>query len=125
LVRLPYVLVITGLLALLAVPPMKGLFDSFYVILVFPAVLVLALGSPPSVNVLKPVIWAGAISYPLYAIHVPLLRAAVRLLPKCSATVERGVFWVLAISCIFIAAWMMENAYDAPMRRWLRGKVSA
>ena len=57
---------------------------------------------------------AGAISYPLYAIHYPLVHEFARVAGKQPPLVE-GLF--LAVVVAF--SWAVLKWYDEPVRAWL------
>jgi len=74
----------------------------------------------------RPAEWLGDLSYPLYAVHMPLLvLAAPLVLPLPFAT--RQALTVLAAAVIAIIALLLDRGYDRPMRRILqigrRGKA--
>jgi peptidoglycan/LPS O-acetylase OafA/YrhL len=63
-------------------PGREQLIDGWWdlmTLLLFPLVLALALGAPPPPALRKPMCIAGAASWPLYALHGPLLNAAKAL----------------------------------------------
>ena len=62
--------------------------------------------------------WLGGISYPLYAIHLPLL-----LMIASRFDVARA--WMLVAAAIIAVATAVEYAYDAPLRKRLIGYVAA
>jgi peptidoglycan/LPS O-acetylase OafA/YrhL len=119
-VRIPYWAVVTILTVLLAVPTIPLLSDSAVTIFILPTLLVLALRATARSRMLGLAAWAGAISYPLYAIHVPLLQAAVLLIPNGAAAPLRAAYWALVVVLIVAASWATEYLYDSPIRRWLR-----
>jgi peptidoglycan/LPS O-acetylase OafA/YrhL len=121
-IRLPYIVVAVTLTIILATPAIKGFRDSIFVVAVFPSILVLSLGSPPTRGFCRLATLAGAISYPLYAIHAPLIWVALLVMPKNNIPALHAAFWAATAICILMAAWAAECIYDAPVRRWLRSK---
>jgi peptidoglycan/LPS O-acetylase OafA/YrhL len=62
--------------------------------------------------------WLGAISYPLYAIHHPLLMIV-------ASRVDVARAWVLVALAIIAVATVVEYAYDAPVRQWLKRLIAS
>jgi peptidoglycan/LPS O-acetylase OafA/YrhL len=119
-IRVPYVAIAAVLVGVIAMPATPWLPDPLIVIVIFPVLLFLAVQAPaPSGIFLKSALWAGAISYPLYAIHVSLLKAAYLVAPNASTGVRAG-YWILTLILIVCFSWATEVFYDAPIRRWLR-----
>ena len=120
--RLPYPL-IALLLALCMVRwfPGAGGFavrDIVKVLVVLPILVALAVDSPVPPMIRPLAMWLGALSYPLYAIHVPLLRGGEQVLRRLSDAPSDWGWWaVLAATLILAAAF--ERFYDAPIRAWL------
>jgi peptidoglycan/LPS O-acetylase OafA/YrhL len=115
-----------GLLALALFAPDlidRRLFDLAVVTLVFPAALVLSLGGEPRGSIRSAALLAGALSYPLYATHFPIMRAflasiqAGRLTGSARDGALAAAFAAMAAAAI-LALWL----YDQPVRAWLRGR---
>ena len=60
--------------------------------------------------------WLGAISYPLYAIHLPILRMSDRIVGHAPF----GWQWIMIGVAVIAIASAAEYFYDAPIRRYLR-----
>ena len=52
--------------------------------------------------------WLGSISYPIYAIHLPIVAAAG---------------W-LSVPFVVAGAYLLDRHYDRPVRQWLKGVLS-
>ena len=63
--------------------------------------------------------YLGILSYPLYAIHVPLLRGFEVLLGQLFEA-PPGAAWWLALGATLMLGAAFERFYDAPIRAWLR-----
>ncbi len=107
--QVPDFIVALALAVLLAVPACGWWYDMVCVLLAFP--LLLALGAQawemPGLNAVWG--WCGALSYPVYVIHEPLLRAVYRL---------HGPY-LLSMVLAIAAAWALLRWYDEPLRRSL------
>jgi len=74
----------------------------------------LAAGAEVPRGVRRVAAWMGAISYPLYATHHPLLLMIVsRFRPAGVAELSA------AVVAVIVAATIIEYAYDAPIRKRL------
>ncbi len=92
--------------------------DTFKVVVVLPAMVALASQARISGGWLGSARYLGVISYPLYAIHVPLLRGFEVLLGRLFDTPPPGAWW-LALGATLVLAALFERFYDAPIRSWL------
>lgn len=112
--RLPDVCAALGLAALLAVPACGWWYDMLCVVVLFPLLLCLGAQARETAGLHPFWYWAGALSYPLYVIHEPVLRAVFRL--------HGGALPAMALAIAL--AWALLRWYDEPVRRWLarRGK---
>jgi len=72
----------------------------------------------------RPLIWLGAISYPLYLVNEPVQKLLGIALAAIAAG-DRAVFdvlWLpLAIGLPIGAAWWLHRAVEGPAQRWGRG----
>lgn len=107
--RMPDICPALALAAALAMPACGWWYDMGCVLAVFPLLLCLGAQARESIALHRLWYWGGALSYPLYVIHEPLLRAAFRLhLP-----------YGLALAAPVAAAWVLLRWYDTPVRRRL------
>ncbi len=119
----PYVAVMAGLALCLVRPfPEQGLYawtDLVIVLIILPALVVLAVSCEVSAWASPIAVWLGALSYPLYAIHAPILRlfeAGLRTLSDDQALIG----WLIAAPATVLLATLFERVYDAPVQTWLR-----
>jgi len=89
--------------------------DLFIAAVLFPAILMMSLSNPVSPRVGSVFAWAGAVSYPLYILHPPLIEL-MRFLPR---GLGDGVF-VLGI--IALAA-LAQRWFDRPLQNVLHRLV--
>ncbi len=92
--------------------------DIIKVVVVLPALVAFAARARISGPWLGSARYLGVISYPLYAIHVPLLRGFEVLLGRLFDTPPPGAWW-LALGATLALAALFERLYDAPIRAWL------
>jgi peptidoglycan/LPS O-acetylase OafA/YrhL len=105
------------------VPP--GPSQLVIVLFVLPTLVALAVQSPVPDRLVGLATWLGAISYPLYAVHYPILQGFGLLLDNVSLSGGAKVAgWCLAGVVAIALAAMIERFYDAPIRMLLRDRRS-
>jgi peptidoglycan/LPS O-acetylase OafA/YrhL len=123
--KLPYLLIVGALCV--AMIRWTDVIDDFWIsdmllaMVVLPAIVAFGVVAEVPRVLAKPAIWLGAISYPLYAVHVPLLRGVRWWLLDHPVAVgpERTVIWIVALAAVIGAAAAYEKYYDAPIRGFL------
>jgi peptidoglycan/LPS O-acetylase OafA/YrhL len=121
------------LLALFAVPYieamqplcMNGVFEMTCIMLVFPAIVLLAASSATvSSTTKRTATFLGDLSYPLYTVHYPLMYLFYAGLIANGQYNFTAVPWqslgVMAGS--ILVAFVLMKWYDAPVRKWLSSK---
>ncbi len=120
----PYATVVLGLVLCLIRPfPEAGRYavtDPVIVLLALPVLVFLAVESPVPAGALRLAAWLGALSYPLYAIHAPILRCLESVLDTFPDS-QAAWGWAVALPAVILLAAVFERLYDAPVRRWLSG----
>jgi peptidoglycan/LPS O-acetylase OafA/YrhL len=121
-IRIPVIVPIT-LASLVLLLPNVGYLQvrialSFFVLL--PLAVALAIGSDVPRALRGVASWLGGISYPLYAIHLPLLFIAADRFDASSGP-RRAVLTVLIVAI----ASVVELAFDAPIRRRLAAAIAS
>jgi peptidoglycan/LPS O-acetylase OafA/YrhL len=120
---IPYPLVVGGLLLCLTRPLVpwewQPAADVVVALLAMPAVMFLGVRSPTRGRVAAAARWAGRLSYPLYAIHMPLLRACEGIIGALPIGLGR-VAWMVALPAVAGLAILFERTWDTPIRRWLK-----
>ena len=109
-------------------PRLPGLAEPIYnaacMLVVCPAIVVLATSHAPVARAPALVRWSGMISYPLYAIHYPIARAVgFLLMHHALPPAVRLAAVVASAAAIVLLAAACEVFYDAPLRRRLRALV--
>jgi peptidoglycan/LPS O-acetylase OafA/YrhL len=126
--RAPYWLVVVALAGcLVTVFNRFGFFqlrELVIVLVVTPALVALAVQSQVPNRFIGLATWLGAVSYPLYAVHYPLLMGFRLLLDHLSGGPRIAGWWVCAVATLIIAA-IIERFYDAPIRALLRSRRTA
>jgi len=103
-----------------------GLYQAFSIIVLFPIVVLIGAGSKTTDK--RSGAWCefwGAISYPLYITHYPLMYMQMEWVERHS----NAPLWIhislnvgVVLVSVFIA-WAFLKLYDEPMRAWLKQKV--
>jgi peptidoglycan/LPS O-acetylase OafA/YrhL len=123
--RVPYALVVAGLILCLTRPFVPyGDFpalDLSIALVALPALVFLAVRSPVQGRVATWATWAGALSYPLYAIHMPLLRAWEGMFGGLPDDYTR-LGWIVALPVLLGMAFLFERNFDTPIRRWMQAR---
>lgn len=123
--RVPLIVPIIVLIAVLhgPLPPLwaveRGAVITF---LVFPAIVVVAIHQRPTGRWAAAMTWLGQLSFPLYAIHLPIVTFAARLIVNQPAAAQLPL-WILFVFVIVAAALALERRVDLPLRRWLRPRL--
>jgi peptidoglycan/LPS O-acetylase OafA/YrhL len=98
--------------------PWNGVYDFVCVAALFPMLVLLGADDPKgAVGALCRE--AGAVSYPLYALHWATWAVMLRLYVDGWKTLLPVWFGVLAVMATPTVAWLAYRAYDVPVRRWL------
>jgi peptidoglycan/LPS O-acetylase OafA/YrhL len=100
--------------------------DMALVMVILPSIVAFAVNADASGKWMKPFVWLGAVSYPLYTLHVPLLRGFRWLLmasPRLDRWVEFGLWWVVLAGVVGVA-YLFEKYYDVPARAWLTRRLA-
>ena len=101
---------------------LNGLFEMFCIILVFPTLVWLgASGRTTDKRSTQICKFLGDISFPLYAIHYPLMYLFYAWLIKKpdAAPSEHWLWSVVVYVGSIVLAYICLKAYDEPVRRWL------
>jgi peptidoglycan/LPS O-acetylase OafA/YrhL len=107
----PYVL-LTAAVVFAGIMPFGGAGDLLATLFVFPLLLVASLSHEPKAQTATFFAWAGALSYPLYIIHHPILDLLKALQPG-------PILWWLAVPLVVAAALLLGRLFDAPLQRRL------
>ena len=123
-----------ALIAVMAVPHISpagavsanGIYEAVCIILVFPAIVWLGAGSAATGSLSRACRGLGAISYPLYAVHYPLMYLFYHWMIGSHRLTLADTWPVVAALCCgsLALAWACLKLYDEPLRRRL-GKLLA
>lgn len=108
-------------IAFLFAPQFAGKIRTVFPLFIgFPMLVLLGANSRPSTQVFTKLgTWLGDISYPLYAIHWPLLMVSVYAFHDTG----NMLVWLIVIGAILGAATLAEYAFDAPIRNRLKART--
>lgn len=125
--RLPAVIVPWWLLwpafaaVLLAGGPMVGsvLWQFACILVIFPAILILGAANEPPPGVARVAVWLGAMSYPVYVTHYPMLGMADWGLARLGITDPGAGVLLACLAAILVANAVLLVGLDQPVRRLL------
>ncbi|WP_166925331.1 acyltransferase family protein [Flavobacterium poyangense] len=103
---------------------MNGIYESVCIIVLFPLIVSIGAGgelkNPFSIKACQ---FLGAISYPIYITHYPLIYWYTAWVVNNKVTIEEG--YVLGIGVLItsiVLAYLCLKLYDEPVRNWLQRK---
>ena len=99
-------------------------FDLPIVLILFPLMVASAARCQPQGFWLRACRLSGDISYPLYAIHYPIVRAVCFLINKHALTtpVRLGLA-VATMLLVILMSWLLFRFYDRPVRQYLTNRL--
>nr|WP_223845534.1 acyltransferase [Flavobacterium selenitireducens] len=121
-----------SIIAILALPRIggsenlwqNGLYEAICIIIFFPLIVYWGASGEIKSQIGKRICkFTGAISYPLYITHYPLVYCYMAWVSKTKATLSQGApYMVLTFVIAVILAFACLKCYDEPTRKWLRAK---
>jgi peptidoglycan/LPS O-acetylase OafA/YrhL len=108
---------------------MNGLYELFCILILFP--IVVSMGAGDSINgefSTRLCEFLGAISYPLYITHYPLIYIYTAWVVRDNIPAASGAgvgVGVLLVSTSVLLAYAYLKLYDEPVRRWLTHRFLA
>ncbi|KMS50943.1 hypothetical protein V474_05655 [Novosphingobium barchaimii LL02] len=130
--RLPMPWLMLACLLLLA-PQLNGAsrggYDLLFVLLLSPALVMLTSVTQPTSRQESAAKWLGMISYPLYAVHVPIKHVVETGLTlgfrSLGLTPPSFAMLLIVTACSAVAAaWLIGAVVDPALRRWLSAQIS-
>lgn len=119
----PFPVLAIALFAALCVPWKFGtIYDAFAVAVIFPAIIVLGAKDRASEGWRRAALFAGGLSYPVYALHYVTVMPLVDRLQGRAPALLLPMLAVAFLACLAVA-WAAWNWYDEPVRAWLGRKV--
>ncbi len=104
--------------------PASGVYDAVSVLVIIPLLVWMAAGARGIAPLDRFAATSGALSYPIYALHFPIVVMASNLSKKLH--LSAGLNIAVALACIvtaLAAAGVAYVAYDKPVRSWLRKRL--
>jgi len=111
------VAVLIAILAAPVQPPARPFYDGIAVMVVFPLIIVAAISWDFTKHGNREAGFLGDISYPLYAVHFPILQMFYNMTKHCHFHA-----WAVAaayVPAMIVFAWLLARFYDAPVRAFL------
>ena len=98
----------------------NGLLEALFVMLAFPAIILLGAHSSGNAVINRACAWLGRLSYPLYIIHYPFIYLLIDLAMYGHPTPTQMI-WALALTlpAMVLLGVTVMVFYDEPVRRWL------
>jgi peptidoglycan/LPS O-acetylase OafA/YrhL len=100
----------------------RWLFDLFAAVVIFPILVAVSAGARAKGLLLKASATVGALSYGVYILHVPIWNWAKAILPIVApwwSPLPGFVHYFIIAALAVIAAAILDQIYDKPVRRWL------
>ncbi|MDX3930186.1 MAG: acyltransferase [Shinella sp.] len=122
--RLPPLLILLVVALCLIVPEQAGIaYDLIFILFISPLLVVLGASAEPSRRMRDGFVWLGIISFPLYAIHRPVLSLAEGV---ARAAGVPG-FWLgaLAMAGILAISSLLDRWFDSPIRKAISTRFHA
>ena len=121
---LGYVAIPLLLLLLVNPLPMSGVYDAVAVIAGIPLLVWMAATARGLPRLDRFAAAAGALSYPLYALHFPIIVMLSNIGKKLQVSDEENALLALAGIILSLSiATLVYNSYDKPVRAWLRKRL--
>lgn len=118
---LPAWVPIAGLLAILLAPQSQfdPAFELTMIVFGFPLLVIAGINDRCGASSSKAMLWAGALSYPLYILHYPVGKAVAPLMLALAGDHGPVAAIVAILTAIVIASWAALRYFDEPVRAWL------
>lgn len=121
--RVPFAIPVLLLVAVMTTPPLgaaSAAFDAACVCVVLPLVVMLASAAEFGAAGRRWSGWSGDLSYPIYALHYPLVRffGVIALWLHLSLAGRYGLV-ILTTVVVSVLSALSYRFYDVPVRRWL------
>lgn len=100
--------------------PMRAISDFAMIAVVIPALAACAINVEPSKRYVGGFALLGTLSYPLYAIHMPVFQVIERALYRFGYD-SQPPYWAIAIglAALLATSWILDLYFDRPVRRML------
>jgi len=100
-------------------------FDIFILFVGIPLIVILGAAAHPSKKFSKVAYMSGLMSYPLYALHYPIIRSAGVLIRSVNLSfTHRLILEISLLIVLVIFATGVEYFVERPITRWLKSRLS-
>lgn len=124
----PAAIALLTLLAFILVPVVNlaSWADLVLVLAIFPVIVAIGAKIEPGPRISRICAWLASLSYPLYAIHAPILRGVSTIRDRVHA-LQHHVPMLMVAEAILAAVCAMISLrfYDEPVRIWLSRRIKA
>jgi peptidoglycan/LPS O-acetylase OafA/YrhL len=105
--------------------PAAAYFDPLAIFLLYPAIILSTARWQP--KMLWPAQLSGALSYPIYILHEPVLKliSAVLIMTHLSMGDPGPIQGAARVIGVLIISWICMKLYDEPLRRWLKKRFGS
>ncbi|WP_167542931.1 acyltransferase family protein [Novosphingobium capsulatum] len=122
---LPFWLSSAMLIAIFQIPVLPGLWGPIYhislMLIGFPLIILASTRTQPAGFWLKAAQFGGFISYPLYALHYPILQFVSGFGEMMK--IPNAVTLIGVVIASIVTAWVAARIYDEPVRAWLESRL--
>jgi peptidoglycan/LPS O-acetylase OafA/YrhL len=98
-----------------------GFSELLVIAIVYPLIIIVAMKTTVAPRHGRLLALMGAVSYPVYAIHMPLFLWLARLQRRTAIRFPVSPYWWIAVAVLLsvLAAWLVHRIYDVPLREAL------
>jgi len=93
------------------------------VLVVFPAIVLFGSNDVPSGIMAKIAAFAGEVSYPLYAVHLPLMYLLIGAMRAAHINANPILLAFPVMAVLAACSWAVLKLYDEPVRKWFSAKT--
>lgn len=118
------ILAVCGMIFLIDPGAYTGIYELACVLVILPALVVLGISTEPVGRLRSTFSFLGLISYGVYCLHFPLVLGVKGVLQKLTGSdISYLAPWtgIAFLAVLILLCWIVDKAYDAPVRKLLAG----